>query len=126
MQLQRLSSSRELKDLLPALERFIAWKCEVAQILLLEMRPPPPPPPDAAWVKGHIVLWTTSAAPLICGDKSHLKRRLEAVIQRQNLLLVVHCYVHSRDTSWALSDDELGCKNASVYYCQPSLSFQLH
>lgn len=48
MQLQRLSSSRELKDLLPALERFIAWKCEVAQILLLEMRPPPPPPPDAA------------------------------------------------------------------------------
>lgn len=45
LQLQRLRCSRKLKDLCPASERFTAQQCEVAQFLLLEMRPPPLLPP---------------------------------------------------------------------------------
>lgn len=86
LQLQRPSSRRKLKDLLPAIERFIAQKCEVAQILLLEMRPPPLPPPDAAGLRGISYHGPHPAAPLICRDKFHLKHCLKAVIERQKLL----------------------------------------
>jgi len=69
LQLQRLSCSRKLKDLFPAIERFIAEKCEAAQILLLEMCPPLFLP-GCCGVKGNIASWTTFSC------SSHLQRQM--------------------------------------------------